>query len=75
MQAAVDDASQWARRGRDAQLKQLAAETNTNRLAFLAIPLAIAGLLLAGFLAPFSRIHPSAANGDDGNTQVAQPRP
>ena len=72
MQAAVDDASQWARRGRDAQLKQLAAETNTNRLAFLAIPLAIAGLLLAGFLAPFSRIHPSAANGDDGNTQVAQ---
>lgn len=67
MQAAVDDASVWARRGRDADLKRSPADTEGSRFAFLSIPLAIAGLLLAGFLAPFSRIQPaSAANSTDG---------
>lgn len=55
MQAAVDDAAQWARRGRDASLNRSSVDVRSSRLAYLAIPLAIAGLLLAGFLAPFSR--------------------
>ena len=72
MQAAIDDASQWAQRGRDAELEQLAAQPNTNGVAFLAIPLAIAGLLLASFLAPFSRATLENGAGNNSGTQLAK---
>jgi len=72
MQAAVDDAFQWARRGREVDLKQLAAEPITNRISFLAIPSAIAVLLLAGFLASFSRTQPAKTISETDGTQLAQ---
>lgn len=61
MQAAVEDAVDWAQRARDAQLRDSATRPAKSYHALWPIPVAVLTLLLAGFVAQFAR---TAVNSD-----------
>lgn len=68
MQAAVDDASDWAQRGCDARLQQTGSESSNIAGVYWPIPVAIACLILAAFLAPFTRAQLTADASSDAQS-------
>ncbi len=71
MQAAVEDATDWAIRGRDAKLEQTPAKGPDFRRSIWPIPVAIAVLLLASFLTQFERTNVADDPVPPGVTRLA----
>ena len=80
MQAAVEDATQWVQRGRDATLSTQQPNHYASQFAYSAVASAVAATILAAWLAGFARV-PGKINSKSALTQrlaqtvLVQPSP